>query len=85
MRVLCIYRKNQDYTGRVEDWLEDFYRQTGQRLETMNPDADPRFCELHDVTNYPAFVALDNNGTSVAKWQGPSLPAFNDVAFYLLS
>lgn len=85
MRVVCIYRQGEDYTGKVEDWLEDFYRQTGRHLEIVNPDADSRFCELHDVTSYPAFLALDEGGTHVAKWQGAMLPTFNEVAFYLIS
>ena len=38
MRVVCVYRDRQDYTRSVDEWLENFRRQTGREIETMDPD-----------------------------------------------
>lgn len=82
MRVVCVYRDNQDYTRSVEEWLEAFYRQTGKELETMNPDQDTDFCETYDIVEYPTIIALDNQGSIVALWRGRELPLINDVSYY---
>ncbi len=84
MRVICIYRENQDYTRTVLDWLEDFRRQTGYEIETMNPDENIEFCEAHDVVEYPTILALDNSGSIVASWRGKMLPLKNEVLYYII-
>ena len=30
MRVVCVYKDNQDYTRSVNEWIEDLRRQTGR-------------------------------------------------------
>ena len=82
MRVVCVYRDNQDYTRSVDEWLEDFYRRTGKEIETINPDQNPNFCEAYDIVAYPTIIALDNQGSVVALWRGRELPLFNDVSYY---
>ena len=57
MRVVCIYRDNQDYTRSVEEWIENIRRQTGREVETMDPDHNPSFCEAYDVVEYPTILA----------------------------
>ncbi len=82
MRVICIYRDNQDYTRSVEEWLENFHRQTGKELEVMNPDRDSNFCETYDIVEYPTIIAIDNRGSVAASWRGRTLPLINDVSYY---
>ena len=84
MRVICIYRDNQDYTRTVEEWLEDFRRQTGREIETMDPDKDPGFCEAYDVVEYPTILAIDNMGKVQAFWPGRELPLKDEVLFYMI-
>ena len=84
MSVICIYRDNQDYTRSVEEWLENFRRQTGRELETMNPDENPNFCETYDIVEYPTTLALGANGEVRASWRGKSLPLINEVLYYII-
>ena len=84
MRLICIFRDNEDYTRSVTDWLEDFRRQTGREIETMNPDENPSFCQTYDIVEYPTFIALDNNGSVLASWRGKDLPLINDVLYYAM-
>ena len=83
MRVVCIYRDNQDYTRSVDEWLENFRRQTGREIETIDPDLETGFCEAYDVVEYPTILALGNNGEVHASWRGKTLPLVNEVLFYL--
>lgn len=83
MRVVCIYKDNQDYTRMVDEWLTDFYRQTGHEIETLDPDANVSFCETYDIVEYPTILALDNTGAILSIWRGQKLPLFNEVLYYL--
>ncbi|MBQ3470655.1 hypothetical protein IJH23_03055 [Candidatus Saccharibacteria bacterium] len=84
MSVICIYRDKEDYTRSVEEWLENFRRQTGRELETMNPDENPNFCETYDIVEYPTILALGANGEVRASWRGKTLPLINEVLYYII-
>ena len=84
MRVVCVFRENQDYTRSVTDWIENFRRQTGHEIEALNPDENTDFCETYDIVEYPTFLALDNRGSVLASWRGRELPLINEVLFYML-
>ncbi len=84
MRVICIYRDNQDYTRSVDEWLENLRRQTGREIETMNPDENIGFCETYDVVEYPTILALGPRGEVRASWRGKSLPLINEVLYYMI-
>lgn len=84
MRIVCIYRDNQDYSRMVNDWLEDFHRQTGREIEKMDPDHNPGFCEAYDIVEYPTIMALGERGEVRASWRGRNLPLINEVSFYAI-
>ncbi|MBR3157396.1 hypothetical protein IKF20_03190 [Candidatus Saccharibacteria bacterium] len=84
MRVVCIYRENEDYSRSVEEWIENLRRQTGREIETMNPDENPSFCEAYDVVEYPTFLALGEHGDVRASWRGKDLPLINEVLYYMI-
>ena len=84
MRVVCIYRDNQDYSRAVDEWLENIYRQTGREIETLNPDENVGFCEAYDVVEYPTILALGEAGDVRASWRGRDLPLINEVLYYMV-
>lgn len=84
MRVVCIYRDDQDYSRSVNEWLENFRRQTGREIETMDPDLSPGFCEAYDIVEYPTIIALGSRGDVRAIWCGRDLPLINEVLYYVI-
>ena len=84
MRVVCIYRDNEDYSRSVNEWLENFRRQTGREIETMDPDRNPGFCEAYDIVEYPTIMAISERGEIRAFWSGQNLPLINEVLYYML-
>ena len=84
MRVVCIYRDNQDYSRSVDEWLTNIYRQTGREIETIDPDKNTGFCEAYDVVEYPTILALGEQGDVRASWRGRNLPLTNEVLSYML-
>ena len=83
-RVICIFRDNQDYSRSVTEWLENFRRQTGREIETMDPDREPRFCEIYDIVEYPTIIALGDDGGVLGIWRGRDLPLINEVLYYMI-
>lgn len=84
MRVVCIYRDNEDYSRDVTEWLENLRRQTGRELETMDPDQNPGFCEAYDIVEYPTIIAIGDNGEVQSVWRGRKLPLINEILYYLV-
>ena len=84
MRVVCVYKDRQDYTRSVDEWLENFRRQTGREIETMDPDRNPGFCETYDIVEYPTIIAIDNSGQIQNVWKGQNLPLINEVLYYAM-
>ena len=84
MRVVCIYREEQDYSRTVAEWLEAFRRQTGRELEILDPDTNTGFCEAYDVVEYPTILALGESGEVRASWRGRNMPLINEVLYYML-
>ena len=83
MRVVCIYKDNEDYSRTVDEWLTNVYRQTGKEIEIMDPDKNSSFCEAYDIVEYPTILALGEQGDVRASWRGRELPLINDVLYYM--
>ncbi len=84
MRTICIYRDNQDYTRSVTDWIENFYRQTGKTVESMDPDENSNFCITYDIVEYPTIIVIGNSGEVINMWRGRNLPLINEVSYYTM-
>ncbi len=84
MRVVCVFRDNQDYSRATSEWLENFRRQTGHEIEAMDPDESPSFCETYDIVEHPTILALDDTGAVRNMWRGRDLPLINEVLYYMI-
>jgi hypothetical protein len=84
MRVICIFKEKQDYSRSVNEWLENFHRQTGREIETMDPEKNVSFCEAYDIVEYPTIIALGERGDVRASWKGRQLPLINEVLYYMV-
>ena len=84
MRIICIFKEKQDYSRSVNEWLENFHRQTGREIETMDPEKNVSFCEAYDVVEYPTILALGDRGDVRASWKGRELPLINEVLYYMV-
>ncbi len=84
-RVVVVYKPNSEYARIIEDYIRDFYRQTGRQLDTLDPETREgiAFCETYDVIEYPSIVAVSNDGQVLNSWRGlPPLPTMSDLSYY---
>jgi fructoselysine-6-P-deglycase FrlB-like protein len=84
MRVVVVYRQNTDYTRAVETFVNDFTRQTGRTLESIDPDSleGITFCTTYDIIEYPSVIALSHDGQVQNTWKGAMLPTISEVSYY---
>lgn len=85
MRIVVVYRDASDHAREVIDYLRDFEIQTGEKLETLDPDSadGSNFCRLYDVVEYPSIVVTADDGTFQHLWRGRPLPQVDEVSYYL--
>ena len=85
MRVIVIFKDQNDYTSTVNEFLHDFEYETGHQLETLDPDtaAGYGFCDAYDIVEYPSIIAISNDGVLQKYWRGLPLPTISDVSYYV--
>lgn len=59
-------------------------RNASARLEILDIDSrdGSAVASLYDVMEYPAILALRNDGSLLKSWGGESLPLMDEVAYY---
>jgi hypothetical protein len=85
MRVVVVYKEQNDYTREVLDYLRDFKHQTGHDLELVNPDTEEgtQFCETYDIVEYPSVIAISDDGIMQNSWSGLPFPTISEVSYYI--
>jgi len=87
MKLLVIYRSDEEYSRSVEAFIHDFERNhegLGRRMEIL--DATSRdgsaMMSIYDIFEHPAILVLQDNGQVIHQWVGKNLPLMDEVAAY---
>ena len=85
MRVVVLYKQQTDTTRQVEEFMADFYRQTGRQLESMDPESPDgvSFCTAYDILEFPSLIAISDNGQLQNYWSGLPFPTISEVSYYV--
>lgn len=86
--MLILYRPNSEHGRQVENFIRDFQTSHASgRLEILDVDSrdGSATASLYDVMQYPAILALRDDGSIVKAWEGDMLPVMNEVAYYTFS
>ena len=86
MKVVALYRQNSEHGRNVEEFIHEFSRRTSKEIEHIDIDSKEgsSAAELYDITEYPAILAIANDGSLQNMWIGEPLPLIDEVAAYLL-
>lgn len=85
MKVLILYYPDAEHSRAVEEFVHEFERQhTGRNIELLSLSSreGATQADLYDVMDYPAILALADDGQLLKHWQGATLPLMRDVAGY---
>lgn len=84
MRVVVIFKENNENSRTVINFMRDFKYQTGHELEVINPESKDgiRICQLYDILQYPTVLATTNDGIMQRIWEGLPLPTISELSYY---
>jgi hypothetical protein len=85
MKLIVLYRPNSEHASVAEAYMRDFARAHPERkVEALNIDTreGAEKAEVYDIVQYPALLAVKDDGAIVKFWQGEPLPLMNEVAGY---
>ena len=84
MRIVVVYKDVSDHGREVREYVDDCKRQTGLKIEVMDPDSGRKECVLqaYDIVEYPTTLAIADDGRLLQMWRGRPLPLFDEVAYY---
>ncbi|HET9174691.1 MAG TPA: hypothetical protein VFN56_05455 [Candidatus Saccharimonadales bacterium] len=85
MRVVVVYRPDSEYARIVEEFVRDYEVRHGSKgIEMLNVDGQEgsAIARLYDVMQYPAILALREDGQLLKSWEGGELPLMDEVAAY---
>lgn len=85
MRMLMLYRPNSEHAGEAEDYVHEYltrHPQASLGLVDADSPAGVDMARLHGITNFPAILALRDDGAFLQLWQDEHLPLMNELDFY---
>lgn len=87
MKVVALYRPNSEFARTVEEYARDFERQRGKAIEKVSLDTveGSDMARLYGIVQYPALLAIRDDGQLLREWQGERFPLMDEVAGYLNS
>lgn len=85
MKVIALYRPSSEHARPVEEYARDFERQRGKAIELLSLDTrdGAEKANLYGIMQYPALIALRDDGQMLKDWQGEHFPLMDEVAAYL--
>jgi len=85
MKLCIIYHPNSESARNIEEFIRDFKRrQPESRIELLSLETQEGAAQasLYGVMQYPALLALRNDGQLLKMWEGPTLPLMDEIAAY---
>jgi hypothetical protein len=84
MRILVLYRPKSEHGRMVERFVKEYQDEHTGRLEVLDVDSrdGSATATLYDVMQYPAILAVANDGSILKSWEGETLPMMNELAYY---
>jgi hypothetical protein len=86
MKIVVLYRPNTEHAGKVQDFVRDYKQLKHRELSLLSLDTveGDGLAKLYDITQYPAFLAIKDDGQLEQVWQGESRPLMNELDYYLI-
>jgi hypothetical protein len=88
MKLLVLYRPKSEHARMVEEYLDDFGRlYPDVEIELLDAESieGVNKCELYDILEYPALLAINDDNGLQNMWLGKMLPQKQEVVSYLFS
>lgn len=84
MKVLILYRPNSEHDTAVQGFLREYKARTNRDIELISldtPEGADR-AKVYGIVEYPAILAMGDDGQLQKAWQGDTLPLIDEVSYY---
>jgi hypothetical protein len=87
MKVVVLYRPKTEHEGKVQDFARDYKQLKNRELKLLSLDTleGDNLAKLYDIVQYPAFLAIKDDGQLEQMWQGDSMPLMNELDYYIIN
>jgi hypothetical protein len=84
MKVIVLYRPESEYARSVEVFIHDYRARHDDKLDVINIDSRDgvAMASLYDIMQFPALLAIREDGSVLKSWEGSDLPLMDEVAAY---
>ena len=85
MKVVILYQPGSETDTKVQEYAQNFTRQTGKTLEMMDSNSPQavEIAQLHDIVQFPAILVTEEDGQYVQGWNDiTSWPTASELSFY---
>ncbi len=85
MKVVVLYHTASEGALEVETYAREYSRlQPGNKLElvSLETPAGANMAQLYAINNYPAILAMSNDGSLLRLWEGMPLPLMSELTAY---
>lgn len=84
MKIAILYRPKSEQEGKALDYARDYKQLKGKELDLVSLDSieGDNMAKLYGITQYPAVVAIKEDGQLEQLWQGEAWPQMNELDYY---
>lgn len=84
MKVVILYHPQSDHYRTVEEFARDLHKQKGKKVDLVSLETreGAATASLYDIVEYPAVLAIREDGQLLKNWEGAMLPLMDEVAAY---
>jgi hypothetical protein len=84
MKLVALYHAKGEFARQLEEYAHDFEAQRGKAIELRDLESreGADLAALYDIVQYPALLAIRDDGQLARAWQGSALPLMDEVAGY---
>jgi hypothetical protein len=85
MKVVIVYRPDSEHARAIDTFIHDFgSRNSSIKIEVVDVDGRDGIAmvSLYDIMDYPAILAMAEDGSVLNMWEGSDLPLIDEVASY---
>lgn len=86
MKIVILYRPESEHARATESFIYDYQHQghDASKLQIVNVDSQEGqgMVQLYGIVQYPAIMALRDDGQLMRSWEGEPLPLMSEVAAY---
>lgn len=84
MKLFILYHPQSDHARMVEEYVRGFEQTRRKMIELISLESKEgaEMARLYDIVQYPAVLALRQDGQLLKLWQDEHLPLMDEVAAY---